>query len=226
MDTPRWHPTLSVAHPTDTASQHLLTLPAVQDGVRAFQANPLGKMSVQLTNSAYQLVAAPVLSLLYKPLSYVTPYAQRVDEIGDETLSRVEEKYPVVKKPAPELYQEAKKVAYAPVEHVTRVYRRAYQRTPGGHVVATGKAAAKTAIVVGFESAIFALREAIKLTDSLQINEYLKSAVDGLEAAIVGTQNEAPAEDANHEPTQNGAAENGSAEPEGQDEPGSKTSND
>ena len=198
----------------------------MQDGVRAFKANPLGNMSVQLTNSAYQIVGAPVLALLYKPLSYVTPYAQRADEYGDETLSRVEEKYPVVKQPAPELYREAKRAAYAPVQHVTDVYSRVYQRTPGGHVVATGKAAAKTAIVVGFESAIFALREAIKLTESFQINDSLRSAVDSLEAAVVGAQNEAPAEDDTHAPAQNGSAQNGSAEPESQDAPGAKTSND
>ena len=209
-----------MAHPTDTDSQHLLTLPAVQDGVRAFQANPLGKMSVQLTNSAYQIVGAPVLALLYKPLSYVTPYAQRVDEYGDKTLSRVEEKYPVVKKPSPELYQEVKKAAYAPVQHVTDVYTRAYQRTPGAHAVASGKAAAKTVIVVGFEGAIFALREAIKLTESLQIHESLKGAVDSLEAALVGRRN------AELAPAHNGNAQNGSAEPENQDGPGAKTSND
>ena len=167
-----------------------------------------------------------MLALLYKPLSYVTPYAQRADEYGDETLSRVEEKYPVVKQPAPELYREAKRAAYAPVQHVTDVYSRVYQRTPGGHVVATGKAAAKTAIVVGFESAIFALREAIKLTESFQINDSLRSAVDSLEAAVVGAQNEAPAEDDTHAPAQNGSAQNGSAEPENQDAPGAKTSND
>jgi hypothetical protein len=53
--------------PQSTTLRHLLTLPAVQDGVRAFNANPLGKMSVQLTNSAYQMVGAPVLSLFNKP---------------------------------------------------------------------------------------------------------------------------------------------------------------
>ncbi|KAK3898719.1 hypothetical protein C8A05DRAFT_47042 [Staphylotrichum tortipilum] len=170
--------------PHSTTLRHLLTLPAIQDGVRAFQANPLGKMSIQLSASAYNLVAAaPMLSLITKPYAYVSPYVQRVDEFGDQALSKVEAKYPVVKKPSPELLKEAREAVYAPVRHVTDVYNGAYQSTGVG-AVATGKAAAKTVVVVGVEGAIFALREALRFTESLQINKSLKAAVDQLEAAL------------------------------------------
>jgi hypothetical protein len=170
--------------PHSTTLRHLLTLPAVQDGVRAFSANPLGKMSIQLGSSAYNLVAAPMLSLFNKPLSYVTPYVQRVDEYGDQALSKVEEKYPVVKKPSPELFKEAKEAVYKPVRHVTEIYNGAYQRNGGGYAVARGKAAATTVVVVSAESAIFALRGAEGLTKSPRINESLKKAADQLEAAL------------------------------------------
>lgn len=170
-------------------------------------------MSMQLSNSAYQMVGAPIMSLLYKPLSYVSPYVQRVDEFGDQTLSKVEEKYPVVKKPSPELLKGAKEAAYAPVQHVSSVYNRAYQQTPGGHAIATGKAAAKTVVFVWFEGAIFTLRKAIKVTDSFSIDESLKTALDKLEAALYGQQNATIANDTNH-----------TAEPNGQDEHGAKTS--
>lgn len=193
--------------PHSDTLRHLLTLPAVQDGVRAFSANPLGKISIQLTNSAYQFVGAPVLSLFNKPLSYVTPYAQRVDEFGVQTLSKVEEKYPIVKKPSPELLKGAREAAYAPVKHVTEVYNGAYVKTAGGHTIASGKAAAKTAVVVSVEGAIFALREALKLGQSFQVAESIKSVIDQLEESLKrqnagsGTTQTNSANDASH--TQN-----------------------
>ncbi|KAL2196016.1 hypothetical protein P885DRAFT_70146 [Corynascus similis CBS 632.67] len=170
--------------PHSDTLRHLLTLPAVQDGVRAFSTNPLGRISIQLTNSAYHMVGAPVLSLFGKPLSYVTPYAQRVDEFGVQTLSKVEEKYPIVKKPSPELLKGAREAAYAPVRHVTEVYNGAYQKTSGNHTIASGKAAAKTAVVVSVEGAIFALREALKFGQSFQVAESIKAAIDQLEEAL------------------------------------------
>lgn len=162
----------------------------MQDGVRAFSANPVGKMSIQLSNSAYQLVGAPMLSLFTKPLAYVTPYAQRVDELGDQTLSKMVERYPAVKKPSPELLQDAREAAYAPVRHVAEVYHGAYQRTGGGHAVASGKAAVKTAAVVSVEGAVFALREALKLGESFRFTEALRSALDQLEQAALSRRQE------------------------------------
>jgi hypothetical protein len=183
--------------------QHLLTIPLVQDGVRAFSDNPIGKMSIQLSSTAYSLVAGPVLSLLNKPLSYVTPYVQRVDQLGDQMLSKVEEKYPVVKKPSPELYKDAKETVYAPVRHVKDVYNDAHQRNGGGFAVAHSKAAATTVVVVSAESAIFALRGAVDLTKSIHINEHLKKAADKLEAVVSRHQ---PSSSAPKQDTQSQAA--------------------
>jgi hypothetical protein len=143
-------------------------------------------MSIQLSNSAYQLVGAPMLSLFTKPLAYVTPYAQRVDELGDQTLSKMVERYPAVKKPSPELLQDARQAVYAPVRHVTEVYNGAYQRTAGAnHAVASGRAAVTTAAVVSVEGAVFALREALKLGESFRFTESLRTALDHLEQAAL-----------------------------------------
>lgn len=173
-----------------------MTLPAVQDGVRAFSANPLGRMSIQLSNSAYNMVGAPVLSLLHKPLAYVTPYAQRVDEFGDQTLSRVEARYPAVKKPSPELFKEARDAVYAPVRHVADVYHGAYEQaspspaasTGAGRGVsatlASGRAAAKTVVLVSAEGAIYAAREALRWGESFQITQSLKAVVDRVEETV------------------------------------------
>lgn len=162
-------------------------------------------MSIQLSNSAYNMVAAPVLSLLHKPLAYVTPYAQRVDEFGDQTLSRVEARYPAVKKPSPELFKEARDAVYAPVRHVADVYHGAYEQaspaaasTEAGRGVsatlASGRAAAKTVVLVSAEGAIYAAREALRLGESFQITESLKAVVDRVEE-VVKRQNGAPSHD-------------------------------
>ncbi|KAK4152882.1 hypothetical protein C8A00DRAFT_44118 [Chaetomidium leptoderma] len=192
--------------PQSTTLRHLLTLPAVQDGVRAFKGHPLGKMSIQLSNSAYQVVASPVFSLLNKPFAYVSPYIQRADELGDQTLSKVEKNYPVVKKSSPEVIQEARDAVYAPIKYVTEVYNGAYKKTGGGHVVASGKAAAKTMVVIYVEGIIFVLREAVALSEQFQINEGLKGLVDQLEATL---KREDAAGAANHDRDTEAESQNG-----------------
>jgi hypothetical protein len=170
--------------PRSTTLRHLLTLPAVQDGVRVFSANPVGKMSIQLTNSAYDLVGAPILNLFNKPLAYVIPYAQRADEIGVDVLSRVEDKYPVVKKPSSELLHDAKEVAAVPVRHVTEVYNGAYKRSSCYHSIASVKAGAETAAIVTIQSYLFLIRETLKLGQSFQITSSLTRVLDQLEQAL------------------------------------------
>ncbi|KAK4140799.1 uncharacterized protein C8A04DRAFT_31670 [Dichotomopilus funicola] len=170
--------------PESNTLRHLLTIPAVQDSVRVFSSHPVGKVSIQLTSSAYQYVGAPVLNLFSKPLAYVAPYAKRADDFGVQTLAKVEEKYPVVKKSSPELYQDARDAALAPVKHVSEVYQGAYQRTGGNHTIASGKAAAKTAVVVSLEGGIYVVREALRLGESFRVIKSIQGLVDQLEEAV------------------------------------------
>ncbi|KAL2260033.1 hypothetical protein VTK26DRAFT_6102 [Humicola hyalothermophila] len=149
--------------PTFATLRHLLTFPAVQDSVRYFQASPVGKMSMQLSNAAYQRVGAPLLSLLDKPYKYVVPYVERADEYGDQTLSKVEEKYPIVKKPSPELIGEAKQAIMVPVKRVEDIYGAMYNQAPAGPTGAV-RAAIKTAAVVTGKGLLFGVQ---KVNDSL-----------------------------------------------------------
>jgi hypothetical protein len=188
--------------PRSTTLRHLLTLPAVQDGVRAFSANPLGKMSIRLTNSVYELVGAPMLNLLNKPLAYVIPYAQRADEFGVETLYKVEEKYPVVKKPSSELLNDAKEAASGPARHVAEVYNGAYKKTGGSPTIASAKAAVETAAIVTLEGSVFAIRETLKLGQSFQITGSLNRAVDRLEEILKRQNAGSTANGVNHNQTE------------------------
>lgn len=155
-------------------AQHLLTYPTVQEGVRKFQDTSVGKMSVQLTNSAYEMVGAPLISYFDKPYQYVSPYVERADSFGDQTLSKIEERFPVVKKSSPEVLEEARKVVYAPATHISNIYQAVYQKTPGGSV-AQGKAAVKTAAVVTAQGLLIGVQK---------VQESLDAAVRAVNAAI------------------------------------------
>lgn len=137
--------------------QHLLTYPAVQDGVRMFKEIPVLDKSAQLSTQAYNALAAPLFGLLSKPYGYVSPYVDKVDQLGDQTLSKVDEKFPAVRKPSGELsaeiVAEAKKAAYLPVQmsrsgadYVLKTYRDEYKRVAGVSPVAHSKAAVLTAV--------------------------------------------------------------------------------
>lgn len=147
--------------------QHLLTYPAVQDGVRNFAATQLGKMSIRLSSAAYQMVAGPVLSLLEKPYQYVSPYVTRADELGDQTLCKVEEKFPAVKKPSPELLDETKGVLFAPINHVSEIYKAKYEAMPGDNKVTSAKAALKTVVALTSEGLFYVIQGLVHVHHSL-----------------------------------------------------------
>lgn len=137
---------------------------------------------MQLSSRAYEMVAAPVLSLLDKPYQYVSPYVERMDALGDQALSKVEQRFPVVKKSSPELLDEAKKVVYGPVKQVGDIYQSAYERTPGAHPIASGKAALKTAMVMTVKGLSFALQGLIK------VNESVGASINAVDAVITAQQ--------------------------------------
>ncbi|KXX82304.1 hypothetical protein MMYC01_201977 [Madurella mycetomatis] len=142
--------------PSSATLRHLLAYPAVQDGVRKFKEIPVLEKSVQLSTTAYNRLAAPFLSLFSKPYGFVSPYIERVDQLGDQTLSKVDERFPAVKKPSDELsaelMAEAKKAAYLPVrmsrsgaDFVLKTYHDEYTRIADTSPVAHSKAAVFTA---------------------------------------------------------------------------------
>lgn len=148
-------------HPADHAPhlQHLLNYPVISDGVHTFRANEYGQKSIQLGDAAYQTFAAPVIPWFAKPYQYVSPYVQKVDSIGDKTLDRIDERFPVVKKPTDELYNDTKGLVLLPYhkglegkDHVFQVYNSEYKKNEQPGLVATGKAALTTVLVVSNET--------------------------------------------------------------------------
>jgi hypothetical protein len=137
--------------------QRLLTYPVVQEGIRRFQDHRFGQLAIQVTSTIYK-IGSPVLSVLQGPYNrLLAGYIEKVDSFGEQTLSKAEERFPVMKKSTPEIIEEAKQAAnivVVPVKHVTEVYESAYKETGGQPLktVARGRAALKTAAVITEES--------------------------------------------------------------------------
>ncbi|KAK3983792.1 hypothetical protein QBC44DRAFT_43605 [Cladorrhinum sp. PSN332] len=159
-------PTANVVNgdsPHSATIRHLLAFPTVQDGVRTYKNTTLGQKSLELGGAAYQGFANNIFPFFRKPYEYISPYVERVDAIGDQTLSRIEEKFPIVKKPASEIVEDTKKVVLFPLrisqsgrEYVFAVYHAEAGKLEGNPVVVHSKAAIVTAITLTTESLIAA----------------------------------------------------------------------
>lgn len=142
--------------------QHLLDIPVIHDGVVAFRNNPYGKKSIALGDSAYQTFAAPLLPYLARPWSIIRPYAEKADSLGDQTLTKVEERVPVIKKPTDELVAGAKGIIALPFrtgfeakDHVFKTYSQEKKKIGGDNLVAYSKALVSTSIITGSELLIY-----------------------------------------------------------------------
>ena len=137
----------------------MLNYPVVSDGVHTFKSNEYGQRSIKLGDSAYKTFAAPILPYFARPIEYVTPYVSKADEIGDKTLNRIDERFPVVKKPTNDLYNDTKGLILFPLhkglegkDHVIQVYSSEYKKNEQAGLVATGKAVVTTVLVVSNET--------------------------------------------------------------------------
>lgn len=158
MAVPQVNGDVSPAHQS-AFIQHLLNYPLISDGITTFKSNEYAQRSIKLGDSAYQTFAAPVLPWIAKPYGYISPYVQRADSLGDKTLDRIDERFPVVKKPTGELYNDTRSLILLPYnksiegrDHVYDVYSSEIKKAEQQGLVAQGKAAVSTALVVSNET--------------------------------------------------------------------------
>ncbi|KZZ98597.1 perilipin MPL1-like protein [Moelleriella libera RCEF 2490] len=147
------------ARPNSAFLQHLLTYPVISDSIHTVKSNELAQRSLKLGDSAYQTFAAPVLPWLAKPYGYFSPYVARADSLGDKTLDRIDERFPVVKKPTSDLYDETRNLILLPYnkgiegrDHVFEIYASEVKKIEQKGLVGQGKAVVSTAFVVSNEA--------------------------------------------------------------------------
>jgi len=142
--------------PSSAFLSHLISYPFISDGITTFKSNPYGAKSLSLTTSISHKFADPLLPYLSKPYQYVSPYITKADSLGDSTLSTIDSKFPVVKKPTGELIDNGKAIVFFPLkkgsegkEYVYGVYGSEVKKVGGDGIVTWGKAAIATGLVVG-----------------------------------------------------------------------------
>lgn len=139
--------------------EHILNYPVINDSVKTVKGNEYAQRSFQLGDSAYQTFAAPVLPYLSRPYQFVSPYVERADALGDKTLNAIDARFPIVKKPTAELYNDTKSIVFFPYnkgvegrDHVFEIYNAEAKKQEQQGIVGQGKAAVATALVVSNEA--------------------------------------------------------------------------
>ncbi|KAI1506769.1 hypothetical protein F5X99DRAFT_365493 [Biscogniauxia marginata] len=146
-------------HPSSATLSHITGYPVIHDGIAYFKKNPYGQKSIELGDSAFQTFAKPFLPYFAKPYEYVSPYVKKADAIGDNALTKVDERLPALKKPTDELLTDGKNFIFFPVrkgletkDHVLSVYNSEYKKAGGDSLVASSKALISTGLVVTTEA--------------------------------------------------------------------------
>lgn len=136
-----------------------MNYPLINDSIHSFKANEYGQRSIKLGDSAYQTFAAPVVPFFARPFEYVSPYLSKADSFGDKTLTRIDERFPAVKKPTSDLYNETKGLIMLPYtkglegrQHLSDIYSEECKKNGQQGLVGQGKAAIGTFLIISTES--------------------------------------------------------------------------
>jgi len=144
--------------PPSAFLSHVSSYPAVSDGIAYFKSNPYGAKSIEVTNAGYAKFVKPAFPYVETPVSYAKPYVAKADELGDKFLSKVDERVPVLKSETKELKSSVLSLIYWPITKTTETkdwafntYNSEYKKCGGDGIVAGGKAAVTTPLVLGSE---------------------------------------------------------------------------
>ncbi|PSN61423.1 hypothetical protein BS50DRAFT_578435 [Corynespora cassiicola Philippines] len=145
--------------PHSKVLSHLQTYPVVHDSLEFYKSHPYGAKSLSLFNNTYQRFVAPLHPYLQTPYSYLHPYLSRADELGDNGLSKVDTKFPIVKEDTSKLRDAVAAYAGLPLrlagqgrEYVLGTWREEYGKTGGEEgVVKSAKALISTELKIGHD---------------------------------------------------------------------------
>jgi len=152
-------PTINGEKPSSAFLSHLVSYPFISDSISTFKSNPYGQKSLDLADQGYNTFAKPVLPYFSKPYQYVSPYIAKADSIGESTLSKVDAKFPAVKKPTGELYDNGKGIVFFPLkkglegkDYLLDTYNSECKKVGGEGIVTKGKAAVTTTLIVSSDA--------------------------------------------------------------------------
>ncbi|KAJ5909007.1 hypothetical protein N7495_001689 [Penicillium taxi] len=152
---------LESAHPNMT--QHLTSYPVVSESIAVFKENPYGAKSIDLADQGFARFAKPVLPYFSTPYSYIAPYVSRADVLGDQGLSKIDSRFPIIREDTEKIRGTIYNNAVYPVRvagdvkhHVIDTFGTEYKKCGGDGFVASGKAVITTSLVLSSESLAWA----------------------------------------------------------------------
>ena len=108
-----------------------------------------------MAETGYKQFVAPVLPYAQGPYGYVKPYVEKADEMADSSLTKVDQKFPIVREDAQKIKGTVMDLAFMPMrlafeskDYVLKTYSDEYRKCGGDGVVAGGKAMITTGLVV------------------------------------------------------------------------------
>lgn len=114
---------------------------------------------MEYADQGYVRIAKPLLPYLSKPYGYVAPYVARVDSLGDQGLTKLDTSFPIIKEDTDKIKGTIFDTAFFPVRlagdvksHVFETFGSEYKKCGGDGVVAGGKAAISTSLILSQES--------------------------------------------------------------------------
>ncbi|KAI9672907.1 MAG: hypothetical protein M1829_004457 [Trizodia sp. TS-e1964] len=139
---------------------HLTSYPVISDSISGFKANPIGQRSLSIADHGYSTLAKPVLPYLKGPYSYVSPYVNKADSLANGGLSKVDDRFPIVKEPTEKITGTLLSYAIFPLkvandgkEHVLQIFGKEYQNLGQAGVIPAAKAAVNTGVIITAASA-------------------------------------------------------------------------
>jgi len=100
--------------PNSLFISHLTSYPVVSDSITTYKSNTYGAKSLSLAGDAYQRFFVPISPYLKTPYSYIAPYLAKADSLGDQGLSTLDSKVPIVKEETATLKEKVQGVAFFP----------------------------------------------------------------------------------------------------------------
>ncbi|KAF1963747.1 hypothetical protein CC80DRAFT_397613 [Byssothecium circinans] len=144
---------------------HLSTYPVLNDTYSAYKSHPYGQKTLSLAHQTYARFIAPLHPYLQTPYSYLSPYLSRADELGDNGLSKVDTRFPIVKEDTSKLKETVRGYVGVPLqlvgqgkEYVLGTWNDEYNKTRGQNgVVKSVKALVSTELKIGIDGYHLAL---------------------------------------------------------------------
>lgn len=179
-------PTVNGVKDKSAFISHLLAYPVISDSLATLESTPLGQKSLSLTHQTITRLQ-PLFAQLSGPYAkltpYLTPYLSKADSLGDSALNTLDVKVPAVRKPTGELYDNGKVLAFLPLrkgiegkEYVLGTFNSEVKKVGGDGLVAYGKAALTTSLIVS--SDVFAWAASLAAKKKAEAKEVMKEKTD------------------------------------------------